>query len=69
MKKIIWALILLSGIGFYLWAEFAGDEWLAEFNSERQQSAAEFFAKGEEQGRLKTDAACFDDAIGQLQNV
>jgi hypothetical protein len=48
IKKIIWALILMSGIGFYLWAEFAGDDWLEAFNSERQQAAAEFFAKGEE---------------------
>jgi hypothetical protein len=66
ITKIIWALIILSGIGFYLWAEFAGDDWLAEFNSERQQAAAEFIAKGEAEGKLKTDQACFDDAIGQI---
>lgn len=66
IKKIIWSLIIVSGVGFYLWAELAGDDWLKRFNEDRQQAAEVSFAQGEAAGAGATDQACFDAGISQI---
>ena len=66
IKKLIVALLIALGVGFYFWVEFAGDDWLKRFNEDRQQAAATFFANGQSDGAGATDQMCFDKGIAHI---
>lgn len=68
MKKWILLALLLSAAAGYLWVKFFSDAWLAEFNDERQASAAEFRQQGRVFGEQSDQQGCFDNALKSVED-
>ena len=68
MKRVILALVILSGLGFYFWVELYGDAWLVAFNDERQQTTDQQLATGRALGETLNQQGCFDEALLRVDN-
>lgn len=68
MKKLILSALVVIGVGGYLWVELFSDEWLAEFNDERQASAQEFRQQGQSFGQQSDQQGCFDKALKDVED-
>jgi len=68
VKKLILSALVVIGVGGYLWVELFSDEWLAEFNDERQTSAQEFRQQGQSFGQQSDQQGCFDKALKDVED-
>ena len=68
MKRVILLALVLVGVAGYIWVKFYSDEWLAEFNDERQNAAAEFRQQGQAFGQQSTQQGCFDQALTSVED-
>ena len=68
MKKLLLLALVVIGVGGYLWVELFSDEWLAEFNDERQASAQEFRQQGQSFGQQSDQQGCFDKALKDVED-
>ena len=67
MKKLILLVLVLLTVGGYIWVKFFSDQWLSDFNDERQASAQAFRLQGQEFGREATQQGCFDQALKSVE--
>lgn len=61
-KKIAMVFLVLAA-AFTVWYLFFSEQWLASFNQERQEDAAEYRSLGLEAGRLTDQQGCQDQAL------
>lgn len=68
MKKLILITLVLLGLAGYVWVKFFSDEWLADFNDERQASAEEYRQQGQLFGKQADQQGCFDQALKDVED-
>jgi len=67
IKKLLWvllAILVIAALIFYS----NKDQWLQEFNQERQQQQSEYIARGKLFGDTANQQQCLDKSLEQLGN-
>jgi hypothetical protein len=68
VKKLILIALVLSAAAGYIWVKLYSDDWLTQFNDERQASAEALRQQGQKFGQNSTQQGCFDEALKSVED-